>query len=156
MRCTYLQSIGEVTLFFSPDYEIGLTYSKMSGNLGFPGPVVVDNTRAKFGPWSGPFIMKDNSRQISLTSLPSILSANGNQNDQDRDLLSSEQRAEVARCNGILHACSNWMALHSAKMRVVIFKEGRWCTDDELDSKACYKKGGDPDTVYSLHLSSSV
>jgi hypothetical protein len=119
----------------------------MFGNIGLPGPVVVDSDQAKFGPWTGPFIMKQKSREMSLLSSPSMLSEDFHENQQDRSSLSSEERAMAARCSGILHACSNWMALHSTKMRVVLFKEGRWCTDDDLNSKACYKNGKNIDKV---------
>jgi hypothetical protein len=86
---------------------------------------------------------------MTLHSVQEILenSAADGQNQQDRSHLASDQRAESARCNGILHACANWMALHSTKMRIIIFKQGRWCTDDDLASKACYKDGQAVDKV---------
>jgi hypothetical protein len=123
------------------------------GSRGLPGPLILDTgDKAKFGPWTSPYIMKQQgSRSISLHSAQDILAdaAAEGQNQQDRSHLASDQRAESARCHGILHACANWMALHSTKMRIILFKQGRWCTDDDLSSKACYKDGLQVDKVPS-------
>ncbi len=141
----------------SPDYEVGLTYGNMLGNRGLSGPLIVDTgDKAKFGPWTSPYIMKQSSRSMALHSSQEILenSASDGQNQQDRSHLTSDQRAESARCHGILHACANWMALHSTKMRIVLFKQGRWCTDDDLASKACYKDNLEVDKVTTCSASS--
>ena len=58
-----------------------------------------------------------------------------------RNSFSNEDRAEIARCNGMLHACANWMALRTGKMRIITYGEGSWCTDDEVLGKACYNEG---------------
>jgi hypothetical protein len=43
-----------------------------------------------------------------------------------RSALPNEERAETARCNGMLHACANWMALKTGKMRIITYGEGSW------------------------------
>ena len=43
-----------------------------------------------------------------------------------RSSLPNEARAETARCSGMLHACANWMALQTGKMRIITFGEGSW------------------------------
>ena len=45
---------------------------------------------------------------------------------QARSDLPNEERAETARCNGMLHACANWMALKTGKMRIITYGEGSW------------------------------
>ena len=54
-----------------------------------------------------------------------------------RSELPNEERAETARCNGMLHACANWMALKTGKMRIITYGEGSWVRLPLSFSHAC-------------------
>ena len=57
-----------------------------------------------------------------------------------RNVMDNEERAESARCSGMLHACANWKVLRTGKMRIITYGEGSLCTDHEVLGKACYQE----------------
>jgi len=109
-----------------PDFATSMDMNLLSGSIGMPSYHF--------------FKQQGRASAQSLATAgegmnPSILEAASvlQQTAVDRrDVMDNEERAEAARCSGMLHACANWMALRTGKMRIITYGEGSWCTDDEV------------------------
>jgi len=114
-----------------PDFATSMDMNVLTGSIGMP---------------SYNFFKQQGGRATqSLSAMVSPLAvrqaAAALKNEDRREVLQNEDRAESARCSGLLHACASWMALKTGKMRIVTYGEGSWCTDDEVLGQACYKEG---------------
>ena len=128
-----------------PDLATSMDMNLMTGNVGMPSYSFAGKAAGRSqslargrGPHWGRQSLgaHDDVRGWAQTTSKDV-STNGPAEDR-RDLLDNEERAAVARCNGMLHACVRWMNMETGKMRVITYGTGSWCTDDDTLSRACY------------------
>ncbi len=113
-----------------PDFDNALDLSLLGGKTGFfKQRSGARGTSLRAVPIPVGVLVADERLQHALAGAPV----------DEREALGNEERAEAARCNGMLHACANWMALETGKMRVMIYEQGSWCTDDDLKGTECYE-----------------
>ena len=101
-----------------PDFPASMDMDLLSGSIGLPsyhffkqrGAASMQTLAAL--PGRGNLLVRQAARALRQTDA--------------RSSLPNEARAETARCSGMLHACANWMALRTGKMRIITFGEGSW------------------------------
>jgi len=122
-----------------PDFSNALDLNLLGGNSGFfKQQMVPGSSSLAFAFTNLPF-----AEPIGAVAVPEerFAYALAGKPIDERDALGNQERSEAARCNGMLHACTNWMALETGKMRVMIYERGSWCTDDDLKGPECYANG---------------
>ena len=131
-----------------PDLATSMDMNLMTGNVGMPSYSFAGKAAGAAGRsqslargrgphWGRQSLGAHDDVSGWAQTTSKDVSTNGPAEDR-RDLLDNEERAAVARCNGMLHACVRWMNMETGKMRVITYGTGSWCTDDDTLSRACY------------------
>ena len=117
-----------------PDFATSMDMNLLTGNVGLPSYHFFKQQR-------GGASTQTLAAAGGVSAMGAIKQAVSVLQQTDRrNVMDNEERAESARCSGMLHACANWMALRTGKMRIITYGEGSWCTDDEVLGKACYQE----------------
>lgn len=109
-----------------PDFATSMDMNLLSGSIGMPS---YHFFKQQDGASTQSLAMAGEGMNPSFLQAASVLQQTA---VDRRSVMDNEERAEAARCSGMLHACANWMALRTGKMRIITYGEGSWCTDDEV------------------------
>lgn len=122
-----------------PDYGNALDLNLLGGNVGF------FKQRQGTSSLAGSLYDRPIGSGMFPEEVPSFALAGAKPVDE-REEMSNTQRSDTARCYGMLHACVNWMAINTGKMRIMVYSHGSWCTDDDIKGDECYHN---EDTIQS-------